>query len=109
MRQLGRTHGICISWLHEQCRGIQIQIEYVTTTLMAADIYTKAFQDAAKWTNLCEQINIVEQSDLAKPHIHALHSLLLTESSPVTGKKSLGGNDLMPESLYGWDTWMGVA
>jgi hypothetical protein len=86
MRHLSRTHGISISWLHEQCQD-QLHIEYVTTTLMAADIYTKAFHDAIKWTNLCEQINIVEPADLAKPHIHALHALLLNTSAVVTGKK----------------------
>ncbi len=63
---------------------------------MAADIYTNAFQDAVKGTNLCEQINIVEQTDLAQPHLHALHALLLTESS-----------DLLPESMYGWDSGWG--
>jgi hypothetical protein len=107
MRHLSRTHGICIAWLHEQCRGAGVQVEYVTTTLMAAGIYTKAFQDAVKWTNLCEQINLVEQSDLELPRIHALHSLLLTESSPVTGKKIHSNSHLMPEGLQGWDTGYG--
>jgi hypothetical protein len=69
---------------------------------MAADIYTKAFQDIVKWTNLCEQINIVEPSDLAHLHIHALHALLLNTSSPVTGKKIHESTSLMPEPLQDW-------
>ena len=70
---------------------------------MAADIYTKAFQDAVKWTNLCEQINIVEPADLAKPHIHALHALLLTTSTLVTGKKIHENPSMMPEDLHNWE------
>ncbi len=103
MRLLSRTHGISVSWLHEQCRGDDIQVEYITTTLMAADIYTNAFQDAVKWTNLCEQINLIELSALGLPHIHALHSLLLSESPPVTGKKIMGARHRMPDELEGWD------
>ena len=68
MRHLSRTHGISISWLHEQCREDDIEMRYITTTLMAADIYTKAFQDAVKWNNLCEQINLIEPSALSLPH-----------------------------------------
>ncbi len=74
---------------------------------MAADIYTKAFQDAVKWTNICEQINLIEITDLTQPHIHALHSLLLSESSPITGKKIQGQQQLMPEELWDWDSALG--
>ncbi len=102
MRHLHRTHGIHISWMYDQCMSDQIQVRYVTTTLMAADIYTKAFQDAVKWNNLCEHINIVEQSELKKPHIHALHNLLLTESIIVTGKK-IANLNMMPDDYHDWD------
>ncbi len=103
MKHLSRTHGICISWMYEQCIADEIQVKYVTTTLMAADIYTKAFQDAVKWINLCEQINIFDQSALKKPHIHALHNLLLTESVIVTGKKVNLNLNVMPVEYDGWD------
>ncbi len=81
----------------------EIQVKYVTTTLMAADIYTKAFQDAVKWTNLCEQINIFDQSALKKPDIHALHNLLRTESVLVTGKKINVNLNMIPAEYNGWD------
>ena len=107
MRHLSRTHGTSISWLHEQCQGDGIQVEYVTTTLMAADIYTKALTDAEKWINFCEQINLVEPADLGRPHIHALHALLLTESRPVAGNKIHGSTQLLPEELQGWSSSLG--
>ena len=107
MRHLSRTHGISISWLHEQCRNQEVQLEYITTTLMAADTYTKAFQDAVKWTNLCQQINLIEITDLTQPHIHALFSLLLSESSPITGKNIQCQQQLMPEEFWDWDSALG--
>ncbi len=41
------------------------------------------------------------------PHIHALHSLLLSESAPITGKKIHDHQNLMPEELSGWDSGYG--
>ena len=107
MRHLSRTHGISISWLHEQCREDDIEMRYITTTLMAADIYTKAFQDAVKWNNLCEQINLIEPSALSLPHIHALHSLVLSESTAITAKKVLTAQNLMPDDLAEWNPSFG--
>ncbi len=85
-----------------------IELRYVTTTLMAADIYTKAFQDAVKWTNLCEQINIVGEHMLGEAHIHALHARLLVASTLITGKKqSADVQNLMPEEIHDWDSTLG--
>ena len=107
MRHLSRTHGIAISWLHEQYNEDDVRLAYITTTLMAADIYTKAFQDATKWTNLCEQINLIDVTQLSLPHIHALHSLVLSDSAPVTGKKIQPQQTLMPEELWDWEPGLG--
>ena len=74
---------------------------------MAADIYTKAFQDAVKWNNLCEQINLIEPAALALPHIHALHSLVLSESTTITAKKIQTAQHLMPEELLEWNPAFG--
>ena len=48
MRHLSRVHGVAIRFLHEQYQTGSIRMEYITTSLMAADIYTKGFTDAAK-------------------------------------------------------------
>ena len=58
MRQISKTHGICISSMHEQCKSDDVKVEYISTSLMAADIYTKAFQVSLKLNNLHSLIHI---------------------------------------------------
>ena len=43
MRHLERSHGVCISWMHEMFTRDCVCLEYEVTDRMAADIYTKAF------------------------------------------------------------------
>ena len=57
MRHLGRVHGVCIGFMHEQYGksdgqptanrpgGGVLKMEYVSSSLMLADIYTKEFTD----------------------------------------------------------------
>ena len=52
---------------------------------------------------MCEQINLIEPSALALPHIHALHSLVLSESTDITAKKVVAAQNLMPEELAEWN------
>lgn len=49
LRHLGRTHKVCIAWLHEQFDNGQFSIEYCKSDHMAADILTKAFSNGEKW------------------------------------------------------------
>ena len=51
MRHMARTHGVCTAWLHEvfaNSNGLIVP-RYCETVAMAADLFTKAFTDAAKW------------------------------------------------------------
>ncbi len=59
MRYLNRTHRISISWLHEVCSSSQVNLQYAETDDMAADIYTKAYTNVAKWQAVCLMINMV--------------------------------------------------
>ena len=71
MRHLGRVHGVCIGFLHEQYSkndgpptanrpgGGVLKMEYVSSSLMLADIYTKEFTDEQKWNSLKRQIGIL--------------------------------------------------
>ena len=42
MRHLERSHGVCISWMHEMFTRDYMHLAYEVTDRMAADIYTKA-------------------------------------------------------------------
>ena len=58
MRHLGRVHGVCIGFLHEQFESRKLAMSYIPTSQMAADIYTKEFTDADKWSQLCQQLGL---------------------------------------------------
>ena len=68
MRYLHRTHGVSVAWLHEIFKSKKyLDLVYETTDRMCADIYTKAFTDKAKWTAVCQLINVVDPSSF--PHL----------------------------------------
>ena len=48
MRYLERTHGVSVAWLHEIFQADHIALVYEITGKMAADIYTKGYDDARK-------------------------------------------------------------
>ena len=49
LRHLSRTHHINICWLAELVRDKELEVEYIITTLQAADMFTKAFTNLQKW------------------------------------------------------------
>ena len=61
MRHLERSHGVSISWMHEMFTRdyMYLNLAYEVTDRMAADIYTKAFNDGRKWKHACLQIGRV--------------------------------------------------
>ena len=64
MRHLGRTHRVSVTWLHERFAEPGLLLRYEMTHRQAADIYTKAFNEALKWTAACLLINIVDGTQL---------------------------------------------
>ena len=67
MRRLERSHGVCISWTHEMFTRDYMYLAYEVTDRMAADIYTKAFNDGRKWKHACLQIGLLDPSLLSDP------------------------------------------
>ena len=59
-RTLGRTHGVCVAWLHENFTNGHFDLIYEKTDAQAADIFTKGFTDQVKWEHACRNINHVD-------------------------------------------------
>ena len=41
IRHISKTHGVAVSWLHEIFSDPEVRMRYITTSLMAADLYTR--------------------------------------------------------------------
>ena len=67
MRHLERSHGVCVSWMHEMFTRDYMYLAYEVTDRMAADIYTKAFNNGRKWKHACLQIGLLDSSLLSDP------------------------------------------
>ena len=71
VKHLNRVHGIAISFLHDQLASSSSKSDcdliYTDSKEMAADIYTKAFTDAAKWSEVCGHIGV--RSDISRVRI----------------------------------------
>ena len=68
MRHLLRTHGVSVAWLKEQVDIGSYDLRYVPSALQAADIYTKGFDSAEKWTANCRLISLYSpvEADIGK-------------------------------------------
>ena len=52
MRHLSKSKGISVAWLYQVCSADDVCLRYITTSLMAADIFTKSFTDNIKGRKL---------------------------------------------------------
>ena len=107
MRHLERSHGDCISWMHEMLTRDYMYLAYEVTDRMAADIYTKAFNDGRKWKHACLQIGLRDPSLLSDPDaLKALTRTLQTASGTVDGVPTFPYTHIpvMPPDLW----WPGL-
>ena len=59
LRHLGRTHGVDIASMREKFYKLdKLDILYEKSSLMAADIFTKAYTSAQKWHEVAALINV---------------------------------------------------
>jgi len=61
MRHLGRTHGISITWLHDEVAKPSCNLSYIATKYMAADIFTKFYPNDkhVTWNAVRRLINVL--------------------------------------------------
>ena len=53
MKHISKTHGVQVGFLREVHDRPDVDVKYINTALMAAEIHTKEFYDYVKWYNLC--------------------------------------------------------
>ena len=66
MRYIGRTHGISVAWLHEQFQKEELTLAYELSSRMCADIFTKGFTEADKWSLVCSLICVINPADIGE-------------------------------------------
>jgi hypothetical protein len=70
MRHLGRVHRVDIAALHERLgnRATKdaVDVIYTDSTIMAADLYTKAFPEVDKWERAAALINVFDPAHLTE-------------------------------------------
>jgi hypothetical protein len=82
MSHMSRTHGVSVKFLHECLSNGLIEVRHCHTTLMAADIFTKAFTSQDRWFNACLNIGVVTDGTLV-PNASALVASQLSSACKV--------------------------
>jgi len=52
IRQIAKTQGVSITWLHGLYHDPEIHFGYISSGMMAADIFTKVFVNKILWDSL---------------------------------------------------------
>ena len=73
MRHMGRTHGVSLSWLNEEIREKRIDLGYIETEGMAADIFTKFYPCRKRegWTPHMQLIIVLSDEETDRLLEHA--------------------------------------
>ena len=53
IRQIAKTQGVSTTWLNGLYNDPEIHFGYITSGMMAADIFTKVFTNRTLWESLC--------------------------------------------------------
>jgi len=69
MRHMSRTHGVDLCFLHECLEKGLYSIEYCDTKRQAADIFTKAFPNAQRWSHACCLIGLSRPGQFWPAHL----------------------------------------
>ena len=101
VRHLLRTHGVSVAWLKEQFDTGSYDLRYVPSALQAADIYTKGFDSAEKWTANCRLISLYSpaEADIGKlvqfwKDVEASSKPFVDDSHPPSPRRGSGTGDV---------------
>ena len=67
MRHITRTHGVNVSWLHDLYTKGTFEMMYTRTESQCADIFTKTFRDAHKWSEAVRMIGVAPPGSEVTP------------------------------------------
>jgi hypothetical protein len=110
MRHLGRVHRISIRWLHERlgCQETKdnVELRYEDTARMAADIYTKAFNDKDKWEHAQTLIGVTDANgkDNCTIQKHVSDRAIIYKDSLAGVRYNKVANDTIVGASSGADT-----
>ena len=102
LRYVSRTQGVSIKWLHEVYQKENIVSNYTSTSLMAADVFTKVFTDAVKWCARCEQIGVAPIARLFASNVLEVHHMFSQVVLTCPGIVTHGPGQLMPLGCEKW-------
>ena len=107
LRFLSRTHGVSVKWLHEVYMRDDVHAQYMVTSLMAADIFTKGFTDARIWTSLCEQINVAPLRRFDDEDLQGVHHMFKNDTLNRSKRNRNDGVARMPPGCESWGSKAG--
>ena len=87
MRHMNRAHGVSIASLHEKWKAGSFRLEYVPSSLQAADIFTKNFTTPVAWQAVCRLVGICPVADV--PHMVRNLGIPYGEAPSADGKHGL--------------------
>ena len=97
MRHIGRTHGVCVRWLHERFNDVHNQLHYCPTDKQCADIFTKAFDNPEKWAHAHLLVNVLPSAKMNVKEMLELHDYSRVLADDPTLRKSKEKSDDVTE------------
>ena len=86
LRHMGRTHKVCLRWIHERIVDKEVEVKYCLSKDQSADIFTKGFSEPIKWRAALENISVRPRRIIRKEDPETLRP-----DAPVVDVAKLGG------------------
>ena len=107
LRYLSRTHGVSVRWQHEVYMRENAHAQNTVPSLLAADILTKGFTDARKWSSLCERTNVAPPIRLDSEDLQKENHMFKNDTAHRSKKHRDDGVARMPPECETWSAKAG--